>query len=82
LKTGKIVSCVGNEIISALVPDSKISLDFGRVNDLYGKTVYVDDSAIGKVCDVIGRVSSPYVVIRKRKNLPSSLIGRSIQIKV
>lgn len=83
LKAGKITSCIGNEIISTLFTDSKISLDFDTVKDLYGKVAFVDNSAIGRVSDIIGRVDSPYVVIelsKRKKVLPSSLIGKSIRI--
>jgi len=65
LKIDKVISEIGNEVVASF-PDSDVSRDLGSASHLYGKRISLG-SRKGRVSDVIGRVDSPYLVIRLNK---------------
>ncbi len=77
---GKIISRIGNEIIASVPQDSEKTLDLKTARKIYGKTVSVDNSNIGKIFDIIGRTESPYIVIKLFKGKNSDIIGKFVSI--
>jgi rRNA processing protein Gar1 len=71
LNSGKIVSRVGDQLV--------VELAGGGVPDM-GRAVFCGSQRIGSVFDIIGRVESPYVVVRTR-NLSDSQLGKQVQFK-
>ena len=65
LKIGKVVSEIGNEVVASF-PDSDVPGDLGSASRLYGKRISLG-SRKGRVSDIIGRVDSPYLVIKLGK---------------
>lgn len=65
LKIGKVVSEIGNEVVASF-SDSEIPDDLRAASRLYGKKISLG-SRKGRIFDVIGRVDSPYLVIRQSK---------------
>lgn len=76
----KIISRLGNNIIASVPGDSAKIWDLKTAKKIYGKTVSVDNSNIGKIFDVIGRTESPYIVIKLFKGKNSNLVGKFINI--
>ena len=75
MKKGKITSLVGNKIIANVSSSS--------IGNIYGKKASVDGKRIGRVSEIIGRVDSPYAVIKLSPNIKpdsSSLIGKEITL--
>lgn len=72
MKLGEITSCVGDmAVVSPLV--SKCS-----VEELLGKPVFCDGRRVGRFFDVIGRVDSPFFVVRLSGEC---LPGRIVDVK-
>ncbi|MBU4202155.1 MAG: hypothetical protein L6243_01605 [Candidatus Altiarchaeales archaeon] len=65
LKIGRVVSEIGNEVVASF-PDSDVPRDLGSASHLYGKRISLG-SRKGRIFDVIGRVDSPYLVIKSGK---------------
>ena len=65
LKIGKVVSEIGNEVVASY-QDSDVPRDLGSASRLYGKRISLG-SGKGRISDVIGRVDSPYLVIRPNR---------------
>lgn len=79
---GKITSCVGNQAVVEAHADSINKAELGS-------DVFLNKShKIGIVFDIIGRVSSPYVVVRlnktaadKIKNSPEKFLNEKVNIR-
>ncbi len=65
LKIGRVTSEIGNEVIASF-PDSRQPGDLASASRLYGKRISFG-SRKGRISDVIGRIDSPYLVIKLRK---------------
>ena len=74
MRIGKIKSIVGNEI----VVESKELKELPKV----GSIAFVQEKRIGRIFDIIGRVTMPYVIIKAFRNINSEeLINELVYIK-